>query len=91
MPEYANKRGSDFDEEVLASMISGVDGIAGTDMYKIVLEALNLVSNDYKEFLKSDILPTLSDTFIDNYREQQKLATIKNKLIEKKVIKENCK
>ena len=91
IPEYANKRGSDFDEEVLASMISGVDGIAGTDMYKIVLEALNLVSNDYKEFLKSDILPTLSDTFIDNYREQQKLATIKNKLIEKKVIKENCK
>ena len=92
MPEYANKRGSDFDEEVLASLIdrSYNDGLGGVD-HAIVVEALDLVSPEYKEFLKSDILPVLSDTFISNYKEQQKLATIKNKLIKDNVIKEDCK
>lgn len=92
MPEYANKRGSDFDEEVLASLIdrSYNDGLGGVD-HAIVVEALDLVSPKYKEFLKSDILPILSDTFISNYKEQQKLATIKNKLIKDNIIKEDCK
>lgn len=92
MSEYANKRGSDFDEEVLASLIdrSYNDGLGGVD-HSIVAEALDLVSPEYKEFLKSDILPVLSDTFISNYKEQQKLATIKNKLIKDNVIKEDCK
>nr|DAE20155.1 MAG TPA: hypothetical protein [CrAss-like virus sp. ctYsL76] len=55
-----------------------------------MLEALDLVSQDYKDLLKSDILPVLSDTFISNYKEQQKLATVKNKLMEDDIIKENC-
>lgn len=91
LPEYANKRGSDFDEEVLASMISSVEAYAGGFEYGLILEALDLVSQDYKDLLTSDILPTLSDVFIDNYREQQKLATIKNKLIKDNIIKEDCK
>lgn len=92
LPEYANKRGSDFDEEVLASLIDRAynNGLGGVDN-DIVNEALELVSPEYKDFLKSDILPTLSDTFIDNYKEQQKLATIKNKLIKDNIIKEDCK
>lgn len=91
LPEYANKRGSDFDEEVLASMISSAESYGGSSEYGLVLEAIDLVSQDYKDFLKSDILPTLSDAFIDNYKEQQKLATIKNKLIKDNIIKEDCK
>lgn len=91
LPEYANKRGSDFDEEVLASMISGAEAYGGGSEYGLILEALDLVSQDYKDFLKSDILPTLSDAFIDNYKEQQKLATVKNKLIKDNIIKEDCK
>ena len=92
LPEYTNKRGSDFDEEVLATLIdrSYNDGLGGVN-HDIVLEALDLVSQDYKDFLKSDILPVLSDVFIDNYKEQQKLATIKNKLFKDNIIKEDCK
>lgn len=92
LPEYVNKRGSDFDEEVLASLIdrSYNEGLEGVN-HDIVVEALNLVSQEYKDFIKSDILPVLDDAFISNYKEQQKLATIKNKLINDDIIKENCK
>lgn len=90
LQEYANKRGSDFDEEVLAHLISNSQKFGGGPDYDLVLEALDLVSQDYKDLLKSDILPVLSDTFISNYKEQQKLATVKNKLMEDDIIKENC-
>lgn len=57
----------------------------------LIEEVLNMVDPKYKEFLNSDIIPILSDVFIDNYKEQQKLATIKNKLIKDNIIKEDCK
>lgn len=92
MPEYQNKRGSDFDEEVLATLIERAynEGLGGVD-YDVVIDALNLVSPEFKSFIKSDILPSLGETLIENYKVSQKIATLKNKLIKDNIIKEDCK
>lgn len=92
MPEYQNKRGSDFDEEVLATLIARTynEGLGGVD-YDVVIDALNLVSPEFKSFIKSDILPSLGETLIENYKVSQKIATLKNKLIKDNIIKEDCK
>lgn len=92
MPEYQNKRGSDFDEEVLATLIERTynEGLGGVD-YDVVIDALNLVSPEFKSFIKSDILPSLGETLIENYKVSQKIATLKNKLIKDNIIKEDCK
>lgn len=92
MPEYQNKRGSDFDEEVLATLIERAynEGLGGVD-YDVVTDALNLVSPEFKSFIKSDILPSLGETLIENYKVSQKIATLKNKLIKDNIIKEDCK
>ena len=50
-----------------------------------------LVSPEFKEFIKSDILPSLGETLIENYKVSQKIATLKNRLIEDNIIKEDCK
>lgn len=57
----------------------------------VVQEALNLVSPEYKEFINSDILPSLDETLFTNYSQQQKIATVKNKLTEQNIIEENCR
>lgn len=92
IPEYQNKRGSDFDEEVLATLIERAynEGLVGVD-YDVVIDALNLVSPEFKSFIKSDILPSLGETLIENYKVSQKIATLKNKLIKDNIIKEDCK
>lgn len=92
IPEYQNKRGSDFDEEVLATLIERAynEGLGGVD-YDVVIDALNLVSPEFKSFIKSDILPSLGETLIENYKVSQKIATLKNKLIKDNIIKEDCK
>lgn len=92
IPEYQNKRGSDFDEEVLATLIERAynEGLGGVD-YDVVIDALNLVSSEFKSFIKSDILPSLGETLIENYKVSQKIATLKNKLIKDNIIKEDCK
>lgn len=89
---YANKIGSDFDEEILATMIG--------DYYKaefknyeyesLAKEALELVDPAFIELLNSEILPDLGDTFITNYYFQQKVSTWKSKLVSDNILKENC-
>lgn len=92
IPEYQNKRGSDFDEEVLATLIERAynEGLGGAD-YDVAIDALNLTSPEFKSFIKSDILPSLGETLIENYKASQKIATLKNKLIKDNIIKEDCK
>lgn len=92
IPEYQNKRGSDFDEEVLATLIERAynEGLGGVD-YDVTIDALNLTSPEFKSFIKSDILPSLGETLIENYKVSQKIATLKNKLIKDNIIKEDCK
>ena len=98
MIEYQNKRGSDFDEEVLATIISNYykdnnenpDSPFSENAY-FAVKALDLVSPEFKEFLLSDTIPQLSDTLITNYKDQQKLATVKNQLTKDNIIKEDCK
>lgn len=90
---YANKIGSDFDEEVLATMIGdyyksefGID-YEYTDLVK---EALSLVDGGFIDLINSEILPDLGDTFITNYALSQKTATLKSKLVSDNILKENC-
>ena len=92
IPEYQNKRGSDFDEEVLSTLIERAynEGLGGVD-YDVAIDALNLTSPEFKSFIKSDILPSLGETLIENYKVSQKIATLKNKLIKDNIIKEDCK
>lgn len=98
MIEYQNKRGSDFDEEVLATIISNYykdnsenpDSPFSENAY-FANRALDLVSPEFKEFLLSDTIPQLSDALITNYKDQQKLATVKNQLTKDNIIKEDCK
>lgn len=92
MPEYQNKRGSDFDEEVLATLIERAynEGLGGVD-HDIVVDTMNLISPEFKSFIKSDILPPLGEALIENYKVSQKIATLKNRLIEDNIIKEDCK
>lgn len=84
---YRNKVGSDFDEEVLATIIGNYYNKQSINQEKeIALEAINLLPDDFKQLFESDILPNLDDTFIDNYRLSQRIATKKNQLL----IKEDC-
>ena len=89
---YANKIGSDFDEEILATMIGEYykSGFENYEYESLVKEALELVDPAFIELLNSEILPDLGDTFITNYHFQQKVATWKNKLVSDNILKENC-
>lgn len=94
MIEYQNKRGSDFDEEVLATIISNYYKDDRENFFEnahFAYKALDLVSPEFKEFLLLDTIPQLSDTLITNYKDQQKLATVKNQLTKDNIIKEDCK
>lgn len=89
---YANKIGSDFDEEILATMIGEYykSGFENYEYKSLVKEALELVDPAFIELLNSEILPNLGDTFITNYHFQQKVATWKSKLVSDNILKENC-
>lgn len=89
---YANKIGSDFDEEILATMIGEYykSGFENYEYESLVKEALELVDPAFIELLNSEILPDLGDTFITNYHFQQKVATWKSKLVSDNILKENC-
>lgn len=89
---YANKVGSDFDEEILATMIGEYykSGFENYEYESLVKEALELVDPAFIELLNSEILPDLGDTFITNYHFQQKVATWKSKLVSDNILKENC-
>ena len=89
---YANKVGSDFDEEILATMIGEYykSGFENYEYESLVKEALKLVDPAFIELLNSEILPDLGDTFITNYHFQQKVATWKSKLVSDNILKENC-
>lgn len=92
LPEYQNKQGSDFDEEILATILSKMyNNTLSSDEIDIAKEVMKLVPTEYKEFIESDVLPTLDETFISNYKLDQKVATLKNKLFKQETIKENCK
>ena len=99
---YANKRGSDFDEEVLATILGDLYKKANEnkdvpwfefeeDENSLGNDLLNLVSDDFKSLLSNDVLPKLDNVFFDEYKESQKVATLKNRLYEENLIKENCK
>lgn len=88
-PRYANKKGSDLEEEVLATMISNYfkdSSPFGDENGEIVRETLDLVSEEFKQLIQSNVLPDLSSTFVENYKEQQKLATQKNVLFDSKTL-----
>ena len=89
---YANKIGSDFDEEILATMIGEYykSEFENYEYESLVKEALELVDPAFIELLNSEILPDLGDTFITNYHFQQKVATWKSKLVSDNILKENC-
>ena len=89
---YANKIGSDFDEEILATMIGDYykAGFENYEYESLVKEALELVDPAFIELLNSEILPDLGDTFITNYYFQQKVSTWKSKLVSDNILKENC-
>lgn len=89
---YANKVGSDFDEEILATMIGEYykSGFENYEYESLVKEALKLVDPAFIELLNSEILPDLGDTFITNYHFQQKVATWKSRLVSDNILKENC-
>lgn len=89
---YANKVGSDFDEEILATMIGEYykSGFENYEYESLVKETLELVDPAFIELLNSEILPDLGDTFITNYHFQQKVATWKSKLVSDNILKENC-
>ena len=90
---YANKIGSDFDEEVLATMIGDYyKSEFGTDYEytDLVKEALSLVDGGFIDLINSEILPDLGDTFITNYALSQRTATLKHKLVSDNILKENC-
>ena len=85
--EYRNKRGSDLDEEVLATILGLYynNSNLSEDAKEIADEAIALLPEDFTNLLQN-VLPTLDDTFIDNYKLSQKVATVKNQLF----VKEDC-
>lgn len=85
--EYRNKRGSDLDEEVLATILGLYynNSNLSEDAKEIAEEAIALLPEDFTNLLQN-VLPTLDDTFIDNYKLSQKVATVKNQLF----VKEDC-
>lgn len=86
--EYSNKKGSDLDEEVLATIIGDYynSNNINEDAMNIAKEAIALLPSDFYNLINNDILPTLDDTFIDNYKLSQKIATKKNEVF----VKEDC-
>ena len=86
--EYSNKKGSDLDEEVLATIIGDYykSSNINEDAMNIAKEVIALLPSDFYDLINNDILPTLDDTFIDNYKLSQKIATKKNEVF----VKEDC-
>lgn len=85
--DYENKQGSDFDEEVLATIMSEND-----PRYSDFIGAVrDILPPEYTQIMSEDVLPRLDGVFFDNYYESQKIATVKNRLYKENVIKENCK
>lgn len=98
-PEYKNKQGSDFDEEVLATIIdkyyknyneNSGDSFIEDIEDEIAIQILDLVSPEFKDLLLKNTLPVLGDAFITNYALNQRSATIKRKLFDRKDIEWKC-
>lgn len=96
-PYYQNKKGSDFDEEVLATMISNyyssstLSDITVKEI-DIVTDLLDLLNPEFKHLMDTGEIAPFYDSFIhENYKLTQKVATMKNKLINDDIIKEDCK
>lgn len=93
-PYYKNKKGSDFDEEVLATMITDYyNGHIKSDAeLEIIDEILSIANPELKAIINSGEIIPFYDSFIhENYKLSQKVATIKNKLMNDDIIKEDCK
>lgn len=76
--EYANKHGSDFDEEILVR--SCIEGLLPMPF--------NLIDKMQLLFTEDPIQKT---SMFNNYASYQKVATLKNQLIDRGTIEENCK
>lgn len=83
---YANKRGSDFDEEVAARLIEGY--MSGAKMsyrdWKLAQRLVSITGIDMKSLPKPEKMQWLSE----NYKIKQQVATLKNQLYEDEVIKD---
>ena len=93
-PYYRNKKGSDFDEEVLATMITDYyNGYIKSDAeLEIIDEILSIANPELKAIINSGEIMPFYDSFIhENYKLSQKVATVKNKLMNDDIIKEDCK
>jgi hypothetical protein len=90
---YANKRGSDFDEEVLATMISQFVNTKQTENHDIINKLFEILPSEFIALI-NDINIDISQSFdllTENYKLSQKMATIKNQLVEDDILKEDCK
>lgn len=96
-PYYQNKKGSDFDEEVLATMISDyylTDTLSNIPAKEIdiVTDLLDRLNPEFKYLMDTGEIAPFYDSFIhENYKLSQKVATVKNKLMNDDIIKEDCK
>lgn len=96
-PYYQNKKGSDFDEEVLATMISDyylTDTLSNIPVKEIdiVTDLLDRLNPEFKYLMDTGEIAPFYDSFIhENYKLSQKVATVKNKLMNDDIIKEDCK
>ena len=90
---YINKRGSDFDEEVLATIISRYVSRADKPNKRIMNKVVEILPFEFVALLSglaSDFKPDL-EFLASNYKTSQKMATVKNQLIEDNILKEDCK
>ncbi|MBQ0113467.1 MAG: hypothetical protein KBT03_10080, partial [Bacteroidales bacterium] len=88
------KKASDFNEEVLAHMLEHYfNNELDEDSldYKIVKEQLlPLLSDDFKKLMEGDTIVLPSEFITSNYAREQKVATVKQKLMKLNTLKEDC-
>lgn len=83
---YANKRGSDFDEEIAARLIEMYyNGSIMSERDKALAQELIMISGISLENLPK---PEKMQWMSENYKIKQSVATLKNKLYEDEVIKD---
>ena len=88
-PEYTNKQGSDYDEEILAIMLEEYFSNPN-DENIIVEQLLQILDPEFVNFMNTGMVPRLNDSLIAEYAISQKVATAKNKLIKDNQLIENC-
>lgn len=84
--KYANKVGSDLDEEVLATIISNYYSNKNKEPWyddPIINEIMDMMPVDFRDVIENNTLLLPTESLISNYAVQQKIATYKNNLWDK--------